>query len=461
MAPTRMGLLRIRTEIFVNGEWVDISLHVLNRQALAISWGRRDYSSRVTHTKCSPQINNKGGLYSTRNPYSPYFGQLTQNTLVRQSVQLPDGTWEYLQHGEIPSWPKRWDLSGNDSYMPVQTAGILRRLGTGKKLLKDPLRRHIDANGPLAYWPLTDGASAIQGTEVTGNGSPLRSVGVAGSFFQGQPNWGKGQLAAWLDPVVELPHATNGYVTATMSPRTVNAWSVDHVVNSYGPGNVTVLELYDTGAQSATEPRVQWQIDEWGPASFNEVQLRIVERLESSSSAALLTTISDPGIYDGFVHHLRLTVADNGAGGVTWELFIDGTSAASGTRATAFRPLEQALFRWALVEGGGIPAAAVPLGHLTYWGNNPPAAIDTWRASQGHVRERAGRRIERLCAEQRVPLQVIGDLDNTPIMGPQKPGKFLDLLETAAAVDGGIVHEARDDFALAYRTNRSRYNQGM
>jgi hypothetical protein len=345
--------------------------------------------------------------------------------------------------------------------MPVQTAGILRRLGQGVKAFKDPLRRHIDAHAPLAYWPLTDGERAIQGTEVMGAGSPLRSVGEAGSFFQGQPNWGKGQLAAWLEPVVQLPAQTIGYVTATMSPRTISAWSVDHVVNSYGPGNITTLEVYDTGAQNATEPRVQWEIDEWGSGGFNEVQVRIVERLEGSSSTAILATVSDPGIYDGGVHHLRLTVADDGAGGVTWELFIDGASAANGTRTTDFKPLEQAVFRWSLVEGGGVATESVPFGHLTYWGDNPPAAIDTFRAAQGHVRERAGRRIERLCAEQRVPLQVIGDLDNTPIMGPQKPGPFLELMETAASVDGGVIHEARDDFALAYRTNRSRYNQGM
>ncbi|MFJ9748865.1 hypothetical protein [Streptomyces chartreusis] len=460
MAPTRMGLLRIRTEIFVDGGWVDISLHVLNRQALAISWGRRDYSSRVTHTKCSPQINNAGGLYSTRNPYSPYFGQLTQNTLVRQSVQLPDGTWEYLQHGEIPSWPKRWDLSGNDSYMPVQTAGILRRLGTGKKALKDPLRRHIDAHGPLAYWPLTDGESAIQGTEVVGGGgAPVRAIGETGAFYQGQPNWSKGTLARWLDPVVELPDETIGRLTAAVSAQKITSWAVDHVFAGGGQGWANTLEIWDNGPRTTADPQVEWSILAGGTP--DEVKLLVAQWGDTPLGSLFLITVSDAGISDGAVHHIRLTVADDGAGATTWALHVDGREAGSGTHTAPFHPVQRLTYRWGTIEGGGVPTEAMGLGHLTYWGTDVPAAIDTWRAIQGHVRERAGRRIERLCAEQRVPLQVIGDLDNTPIMGPQKPGKFIELLETAAAVDGGIIHEARDDFALAYRTNRSRYNQGM
>lgn len=455
--------------LYVSGAWMDVTPDVYARTQIAVTWGRQDWASTADTTKCPLTFNNGQskvaptilGRYSRRNPKSDLYGLLSLNTPVRVDLSLPSGLVVDRFEGHISSWPTRWDVSGKDVYTTVQANGVRRRLSQGRKALRDPLRRHIDAHGPLAYWPLTDGETAIQGTEVVGAGSPLRSVGTAGSFFQGQPNWGKGQLSAWLDPVVELPDETNGYVTATISPRTINAWSVDHVVNSYGPGNVTTLEVYDTGAQSTTVPRVQWEIDEWGSGGFNEVQVRIVERLEGSSSTAILATISDPGIYDGGVHHLRLTVADDGAGGVTWELFIDGTSAASGTRTTDFRPLEQVVFRWSLVEGGGVATEAVPFGHLTYWGPNPPAAIDTWRASQGHVRERAGRRIERLCAEQGVPLVVNGDLDRTPAMGPQKAGAFLDLLQSAADVDGGALYESRDAAGLAYRTRASKYNQGL
>ncbi|MGW3936435.1 hypothetical protein [Streptomyces phaeochromogenes] len=453
--------LQIRTQLLVNGAWVTISNDVYNRQKVTVNWGRKDEASKVTHSKCSLQINNRGGQYSDENPYSPYFELLGQNTKIRQSVITPDGTEVYRFHMEVPEWPQRWDVSDTDVYVPIQCAGILRRLGQGTKPLRDALRRHIEASGPINYWPLTDGEDARHGTEVIQGSQPFRAVGEAGSFYQGQPDWGKGTLAAWLDPVVELPAETNGRITAYVPPRTLTGWSVDHVVNSLGPGNVTQLNIFDNGPQSGTVPQVEWDILEWGSGGFNEVQLRITERLESSSSTALLTTISDPGIYDGGVHHLRLSVASDGGSGLTWALYIDGVSVASGTRATGFRSVGRIVGRWALVSGGGIAGSAVALGHITYWGATPPAPAATWKAVQGHVRELAGRRIERLCTEHGVPLQVHGSLDHTPQMGPQKPATFLALLDTAAQVDGGIVHEARDDFALAYRTNRSRYNQGV
>lgn len=459
MRPTRMGLLRIRTEIFVNGAWVDISLHVLDRAALNISWGRRDYASRVTHTKSSPQINNKGGLYSTRNPYSDYYGQLTQNTLIRQSVQLPDGTWEFLQHGEIPSWPKRWDLSGNDSWMPVQTAGILRRLGQGTKPLKDSLRRHIETSGPLSYWPLTDGQEAREGSELVQGSQPMRAIGETGAFYQGQPNWGKGTLAGWLDPVVQLPDETIGRLTAAVPTRTLSGWSVDYVFAGGGTGFTITFEVWDNGPRTDTANQVEWILDLDG--GDDDIDLFVAAYGETTSGSSLAASATALGINDGAVHHVRLTNADDGGGGTDWWLYVDGEEKASGSRATPFRPVQRLNCQWGTVDLSGVPTVAIGLGHITYWGADAPAAIDTWRAVQGHVRERAGRRIERLCAERGVPLQVIGDLDQTPQMGPQKPGKFLDLLETAAAVDGGTVHEARDTFALGYRTNRSRYNQGL
>lgn len=450
-------------------EWTDVTAR-RQAQSITITRGRQNEGARPQPGSITITLDNLDGALTPDNPTSEYFPHVIEGVPLEFSLQW-DGVWYGRFAGEVSSYEPDWpygDLSNDNGYpgearVIITANGIMRRLGQGSKPLKDALRRHIDAHAPLAYWPLTDGETAIQGTQVIDQGgAPLRSVGEAGSFFQGQPNWGKGQVSTWLDPVVELPAQTTGYVTATISPRTITAWSIDHVVNSRGPGNVTNLEVYDTGTQSATVPRVQWEIDEWGSGGFNQVQLRIVERLESTSSTAILATVNDPGIYDGGVHHLRLTVADDGAGGVTWELFIDGASAASGTRAVGFRPLEQVVFRWSLVDAGsGVPTESVPFGHLTYWGDAAPAAIDTWRAVQGHVRELAGRRIERLCTEQGVPLMVNGNLDHTPPMGPQLPGAFLNLLQTAVDVDGGVLYEAQKAARLEYRTLRSKYNQGV
>ncbi len=461
--------LIVTISLFLGGTWVDITADVYNRGKIAIMWGRQDWASTPDPTRCPLVLNNGHskaspgilGRYSRRNPRSDLFGLLGLSTLVALDLTTPGGTVVGRFEGYITSWPTKWDVSETDVYTTVTATGIKRRLIQGTKALRDPLRRHIDANGPLLYWPLTDGQTAREGTEVVLGAQPMRSMGEAGSFYQGQPNWGRGSLAPWLDPVVSLPVETGGLITAYVPPRNISGWSVDHVLTSLGPGNITQLNVFDDGPRSSTVPLVEWDIIEWGSGGFNEVQLRIVEWLESTSSTALLTTISDPGIYDGGVHHLRLSVADDGAGAMTWELFIDGVSVANGTRPTGFRAVGRITGRWSLVSGGGINDSDVALGHITYWGASPPFAADTWRAVQGHNRELAGRRIERLCAEQGVPLMVNGNLDQTPAMGPQKPGAFLDLVQSAADVDGGTVHESRDTASLAFRTRRSKYNQGV
>lgn len=453
--------LAVAIALFLGGTWVDITPDVYLRSPIQITWGRQDWASKADTAKCPLTINNRHGKYSPKNPTSPYYGLLGRNTPVRIRVTTPTGLESTRFEGHVSSWPTRWDVSGKDVYVGVQANGIRRRLSQGIPAVRDPLRRHIERGGPLSYWPLADGEDARHGTEVVQGSQPMRALGEAGSFYQGQPNWGKGALTPWLESVVELPEQTIGRITAYVPPRTLTGWSVDHVLNSPGAGNVTQLNIFDSGTQSSSVPQVEWDIIEWGTGSFNEVQLRIVERLESSSSTALLATISDPGIYDGSAHHLRLSVADDGAGGLEWALYIDGVSVADGTRATAFRPVARISSHWSLDDGGGtVKTSAVALGHVTYWGADPPRAADTWRALQGYGRELAGRRIERLCAEQNVPLAVTGNLDDTPQMGPQRPGTFLDLLQTASDVDGGVVYESRAVAGLAFRTQRSKYNQG-
>lgn len=451
--------LQIRTQLLVNGAWVTISNDVYNRQKVVINWGRKDESSKVTHSKCSLQINNRGGQYSDENPYSPYFELLGQNTQIRQSVITPDGTEVYRFHMEVPEWPQRWDVSDTDVYVPIQCAGILRRLGQGTKPLRDALRRHIEAAGPINYWPLTDGEDARHGTEIVRGSQPFRAVGEAGSFYQGQPDWGKGSLAPWLEPVVELPDETIGRLSAYVPAQTLTGWSIDHCFSGGGLGYGNQFEIWDSGPRLDTDNQIQWTITT--NVDPGAIRLMITHRGETANSTTFVANVAPADLLNDALHQIRLSVADAGGGNVEWKLYYDGSLEASGTHAATFRPPRNLTYRWGTVEGGGITTNPMGLGHITYWGPNPPSAASTWKAAQGHMRELAGRRIERLCAEHGVPLQVHGNLDHTPQMGPQKAATFLALLDSAAQVDGGVVHEARDDFALAYRTNRSRYNQGV
>lgn len=63
--------------------------------------------------------------------------------------------------GGIPAWPPRWDVSGSDLWVPIEAAGVLRRMSQGASALRSSLYRDLSTKTNLvAYWPCEDGESA-------------------------------------------------------------------------------------------------------------------------------------------------------------------------------------------------------------------------------------------------------------------------------------------------------------
>jgi hypothetical protein len=446
-----------KVELFVGGAWVDITGDVYLEGKIRITRGRASESARVTTARAGLKIRNTAGKYTPENPLSPYYGLIGRNTKLRISVEPSPGLVSYRLTGVVSGWPQEWHPSGKKVWSPIEVNGILRRLGQGTKPLKDSLRRHIEAHGPLVYWPLTDGQEAREGTEVVTGATPMRTLGDAGSFYQGQVNWAKGAIAPWLDPVAGIPSATIGELVATVRRKDVTAWSLD-VVRS-GTDSSSAVDIFDTGQRTDSNPLVKWSINMQGLNS-NEIMVSTTAYYDDTSSFSFLTTLTNAGINDLGHHHIRLSVADDGAGGTDWALYVDGASKASGNHVNPTRPISKVRYEWSLQDAEGRDTGPLSVGHITYWGETAPDAQDTWHAVQGHVRERAGRRIERLCAEQGIPLRVNGNLDATPPMGPQRSGTFLEIVGSVMEVDGGVLYETRDDLGLTYRTNRSKYTEG-
>lgn len=447
-------ILPISVELWLGSGsgWVDISSDVRSTEPIVITRGRANESSGSEPSRCNLLINNRQGTYSPRRPASPYFGLLGRNTPIRVSVTTNSGTRFYRFTGEVAEWPPRWSEAELDAWVPIEANGILRRLGQSTPPLHDSLRRFISANGPLAYWPLTDPEGTLLGTEVAAGGQPMRND----SFAAGQASYGQGSLGGWLDPVVQTADKA-GSMYVPVQPAAVTAYSLDFCFRT-GPAGVRsdiLMGVADDGDGSTETPRTRYTFE------INTLDAEVVvfrSNVGGDNASTTLATVT-PDIWEGEAHHGRLTLTASGTS-TLWEIFIDGTSLASGTRTNSpLRPVSQLYFPWIIL----LPEEIEPVsfGHVVYWGSNPPPAEDCYRAMRGNVGERAGRRIERLCAEEGVPLRVTGSLDDTPQMGPQKPGALLELLDTCVQVDGGTLGEARDGLALAYRTNRSRYNQGV
>ncbi|MDX3550988.1 hypothetical protein PV729_04245 [Streptomyces europaeiscabiei] len=82
--------LDIRTELWLNRIWTDISADVYQRDTKRITRGRRDQGSVTDPARLTLTLNNAAGKYQPRNPMSPLYGQIGRNTRVRLSVPATD-----------------------------------------------------------------------------------------------------------------------------------------------------------------------------------------------------------------------------------------------------------------------------------------------------------------------------------------------------------------------------------
>ncbi|MEU6756979.1 hypothetical protein [Streptomyces sp. NPDC046685] len=78
-----MAVPDARVELQIGGTWTDVTDDVLHDQTIRYSWGRRGEGARTDPAAASLALRNPTGIYSNRNPTSPYYGQLGRNTPVR------------------------------------------------------------------------------------------------------------------------------------------------------------------------------------------------------------------------------------------------------------------------------------------------------------------------------------------------------------------------------------------
>lgn len=458
MFPETALQILVELQVGADGAWVDITEDLRMSTGVSITRGRQDEASEVNPGQCTMVLNNRHGKYSEFNPDGPYYGRLTKNTPIRVSV-APFGDNVYYRRfvGEVSKWPPRWDISDTDVWVPIEAAGILRRLRSGTERPVSALQRYILFNGPSGYWPLTDGETAIQGAASVGS-FPFRAIAQGGgALFQNQPDWGRGDLAPWMEQVINFAPQSSGEMFVSAEKNNQSTWSVDYFRS--GTGYIGTLSAFDIGDRTDADPVVIWSII--ANSTTGDVQFYVGVTGDTSSTLTQLVDLNSPGIFDGDPHHLRVSVQPTPSAPTTTDyvLYIDGESVASGTHSVVCRPLGKLMYIWNQIRETPQPTD-MSVGHITQWGSNAPDADLMYLALLGHNGELAGRRIERLCRERGIGLDVQGDLDSTQACGPQQVESFITLVQSASDVDGGVLGESIEDLSLAYRTQRSKYNQG-
>lgn len=186
----RSGALELSVQLLLNGTWTDITDYVYQRDGsvnITITSGQPDESSKLVTAQCKLQLNNRGGPFTGKNTASPFYPYITRNTQLRMLVPAAynstDAGLAFAFSGEVSSWPKSRDTSGNDVWVSVTASGVSRRLlqagNLGSALSRFYLQKPAtDPLRPVAYWPMEDGSSSATLAEVTGNGSAMTFTGA-------------------------------------------------------------------------------------------------------------------------------------------------------------------------------------------------------------------------------------------------------------------------------------------
>lgn len=335
--------------------------------------------------------------------------------------------------GEISSWPARWDVSGGDVYVPVQAAGIMRRLGQGASPLDSTLRRRITTwPTTVAYWPFEDGAGATQAySPVPG----VQPASISGAQMAADDTLG-GSLALPSWPT------SSAFNCPVPSYAASTSWQVQHVYKmATAPAVYTnMLTIQTTGTVR------QWQIAHQAGAV----------RVRGTDNAGTLVVDSPLGVGPDIIGawtRQRFTVSQSG-GTVTWGLNFTVVGVGGGGGSGTYSGTSGQVTG---ISQSYPPYDNLRLGHVAVFSDSTAAAFDS--ADTGFDAEGAAVRYVRLASEEGVPFTTPFGIVGTSLVGPQRAGTFLDLLEEAQDADIGILYEARDSIALAYRTRASLYNQ--
>lgn len=449
----------LQVELLISGAWTDITSYVMTRDGsghIEITRGARDEGSVAEQSTCTFQLNNRDGRFSPRNPNSPYYGALGRNQQVRVSVPGPALQKLYRFWGEVSAWPQRWDITGRDIWVEVEAAGPLRRLNQGAAPTKSVVYGGVmdpQLDSLLAYWPCED----AEGAEVIS--SPL--ITCPAMQIDGLPELASYSGFGGSDP---LPVMTGGSFSGgvarydTTTTTTVQMRALLYVPSEGLNDEHTLLRL--TMDSDAIK---YWDVVWNGPDNSYLApsgSLSVTPRDGDDAYLAVAGTQYMDNSVKG--RHIRVSLTLSSSGGSTAFTLatIDAQSGASfSVSGTAANPLTRVLAVTAFPETlyNTLGGDACSVGHVTLQGVSSP--ISDLGSRLDPTGEAAGQRIKRLCTEEGLFFDSVGDLDDTVLMGGQGRIKPVELMREAELADGGMLFENLKAFGLGYRTRASMMNQ--
>ncbi|MFJ2432979.1 hypothetical protein ACIOWM_07175 [Streptomyces anulatus] len=381
-----------------------------------------------------------GGTVAARVDWSTAAVGATSHTDTTGRVWTLEGTAELTKLvpifvGEVASWPSRWAPSGQDAWVPVEGAGILRRMQQGRKALTSTLRRRIPSGSPVAYWPMEEGDSATQAYSPVPGCQPLTAPGL---------DWAAADTLPGSSPLPAITAGATLRATVPAYPASTS-WQLEFVY--FRATEPTLLmPILELATGVSPWPRLSVRMGPGGGVTVMGFGV------DGESSSAVLTGGSGPiaGQWnrfrltltqDGSLVRIAVVIIPIGGAGVAWNQSFTGTVGPLRTISGSYT---------SVLEGTAV-------GHITFFARTGVSVMDF--ADHGYTRESAGARALRIATEEGVQLSVLGDPADSALMGPQRPQTLVELLHECAEADGGILMERPNALGLMYRTRTSLYSQ--
>ncbi|MFI0236320.1 carbohydrate binding domain-containing protein [Streptomyces sp. NPDC016845] len=420
--------LSFTVELWYDGDWQNITSHVRHGDRIQITRGRRAESGRPEPGSCRLTLSNRDARYSPDNPVSPLYGKIGRNTAIRVQV---DGDSRFI--GEISAWPPQWTEGGKDVWVTIEASGILRRIDQRRAPLQSTLRRRVSSAASLvAYWPMEDAAGATSAYSPVQNVSPLR---VSGFTFAAD------DALAGSDPLPTIA-STASMVGVVPARTSTGQWTCTFLANmAAAPALLTRLLVINTNGTAAAQIVL----------AVTSTAIRI-SALDADSNETLLVGVTTPELYDSWVR-IEITAQEIGANTRFRVGWVNLTSNSGYGTDNTIAGTSGAVTQVSSPFGAGV--AGMGIGHLAVFSTATTTIYN--QAERAFVGEAAHIRFQRLCQEEGINVGLVGSA--SAAMGPQRPGRLLDLLYEVVDADGGIIYESRDSATLIYRTRQSLYNQ--
>lgn len=429
--------------------WTDVSAD-LPEQTVSIRRGRADESVDPSPAEASFVLWNLDGDYTPDDRRSPHWPNIRRGTPVRYSIRLdPDDPWDVRFVGQISEWKPEWPDGGatDEATVAITANGILRRLGQGANPLRSVLYRATPRHPTtIAYW-------SCETPEGPTDPSPVD--GVAPMRFVGAVEHAQDDTLAGSSPLPRITAGKAGRGVGRVPPVTpVGGWTAHLLFKAPNLSSfVRVITVRSTTL--------------WISVRVSATQLEVTGQIHAfGGSQGLGDTVTLPRSPAGEWMRVSVWMGQIPPTQLDWSVLVvpAGAPAASALGSAADAP------DFGFPVGIGVPTAVsacpttsapsegIAFGHVAV-----SLGQHAWDPTHdlGLVGETAAERFERLCGEEAIEAQVIGEVAGSSPMGPQPAAPLGELLAECANAEAGILAEMVDRPGLVLHTRDDRYNQAV